>query len=352
MPDPDTPRHERCTSASSLCGYCLVHPTLIDRARGGRGRPSPVVTIAVAVVVLAVLAIGAAVALHRLSGSSGSFHLVGTERTYTYCHNGGIAETLELYEPLVRHGSAPTLVDIHGGGWISGDADLHPDTVDAGVEQALVAKGWVFASINYRLAPTSRWPAQIEDTACAIRFLRTEAAALDVDPNRIGIMGASAGGQLAAMVGLTGGSSLFTTSAYPNESSAVDAVVDEYGPTDLTAPDLTRSKVLGLLAEKTFGVEAGHPSTVLAAASPITYVHPGAPPFLVIQGAEDSIVPPSQSTELVARLEQAHDTSTLIMVEHAGHGLVEQGGRPIAPDLATLVGRVDSFLTGALSPHR
>lgn len=303
------------------------------------------------VVVLAVVAIAVTVALQRLQRSSGSFHPVGAERTYTYCHNGGVPETLDLYEPLEPHGSAPTLVDLHAGGWISGNADLRPGTVDAGVEQALVARGWVFASINYRLAPTDPWPAQIEDAKCAIRFLRTEADALHVDPTRIGVIGASAGGQLAAMVGLTGESSLFATSGYPNESSAVAAVVDEYGPTDLTSPDLMRSKVLRALAKETFGVEAGRPSPVLAAASPVTYVHPDAPPFLVIQGAEDGIVLPSQSTELVERLQREHDVSRLIMVQHAGHGLVEQGGRPIAPDLATLVDEVTSFLTHELSPH-
>ncbi len=294
---------------------------------------------------------GAAVAVQRLRTSSGSIHPVTTERTYTYCHNGGVPETLDLYEPAAPVGDAPTLVDIHGGGWISGNAGLRPGTLDAEVEQALVARGWVFASINYRLAPTDRWPAQIEDAKCAIRFLRAEARALDVDRTRIGVVGASAGGQLAAMVGLTGESSLFATSGYPNESSAVEAVVDEYGPTDLTSPDLVRTKALRTFTEEAFGAAAGRPSPMLAAASPTTYVHPGAPPFLVVQGAKDDIVLPSQSATLVDRLEQAHDAARLLMVSHAGHGLVQQGSQPITPGLATLVDEVTSFLTRELSPH-
>ena len=169
----------------------------------------------------------------------------GSESSYTYCDNGGIAETLNVYEPSSPPRSTPAVVDIHGGGWVSGDANLQPGTVDWDVEPALVGKGWVFVSINYRLAPSSPWPAQLEDAKCAIRFLRANAPALHIDPNRIGVIGASAGGHLASMLGLTGdGQSQFDVGRYLDQSSAVEAVVDEYGPTDLTSPDWSNSKVL------------------------------------------------------------------------------------------------------------
>ncbi len=204
-------------------------------------RPS---LIALTALIAAVAVAGVA---YKLSGSGGLPNLVGSEHSYTYCDNGGFAETLDVYEPTTPPRPSPTLVDIHGGGWVSGDANLQPRTVDWDVEPALVARGWVFVSINYRLAPTSPWPAQIEDAKCAIRFLRADAAALHVDPERIGVIGASAGGQLAAMLGLTGNGPLFETGEFTNKSSAVEAVVDEYGPTDLTSPELSSSKILGVL---------------------------------------------------------------------------------------------------------
>ncbi len=285
-----------------------------------------------------------------LSGCGGPPGLVGSESSSTYCDNGGIAETLNVYEPSMPARSAPAVVDIHSGGWVSGDDNLQPQTVDWDVESALVGKGWVFASINYRLAPSSPWPAQLEDAKCAVRFLRANAPALHIDPARIAVVGSSAGGQLAAMLGLTGPQ--FEDGRYLNQSSAVEAVVDEYGPADLTSPDWSTSKVLRILSKETFGVEVGQPSPTLVAASPVTYIHPGAPPFFVIQGLEDKIVPPSQSTELVARLRKAGDEATLVTVQHAGHGLIHTGNGPVTPDVATLAAEVVTFLTRQLPPRR
>ena len=230
--------------------------------------------------------------------------------------------------------------------------NLQPGTVDWDVEAALVGKGWVFVSINYRLAPSSPWPAQLEDAKCAIRFLRANAPVLHIDPNRIAAIGASAGGHLAAMLGLTTQRSSFGVGRYLDQSSAVEAVVDEYGPTDLTSPDWSRSKVIKVLSKETFGVEVGQQSPTLVAASPVTYVHPEAPPFLVIQGAEDDVVPPSQSTDLVGSLKRAGDDATLQIVRNAGHGLIPTGGGPVTPSIPTLANQVAGFLTAALSPGR
>lgn len=295
------------------------------------------------------------VAVPLLSACGGQPGLIGSESSYTYCDNGGIAETLNVFEPSAPSRSAPAVVDIHSGGWVSGDANLQPQTVDWDVEPALVGKGWAFVSINYRLAPSSPWPAQLDDAKCAIRFLRANAPALHIDPRRIGVIGSSAGGQLASMLGLTGQPSevgLFEEGGHLGESSAVEAVVDEYGPTDLTSPDWSSSKVLGVLSKETFGEKVGQTSPTLVAASPVTYIHPGAPPFLVIQGAEDKIVPPSQSSELVRRLDKAGDVATLVTVQHAGHGLVQTGQGPVTPGVATLAAEVVAFLTHQLSAPR
>jgi acetyl esterase/lipase len=287
-----------------------------------------------------------------VAGCGGPPGLVGSERTYTYCENGGIPETLDVYEPTSPPASTPAVVDIHGGGWVSGDANLQPGTVDWDVEPALVGKGWVFVSINYRLAPSSPWPAQLEDAKCAVRFLRANAPEFHIDPNRIGAIGVSAGGHLAGLLGLTRQRSSFGVGRYLDQSSAVEAVVDEYGPTDLTSADWSHSKVIKFLSKETFGVEVGQQSPTLVAASPVTYVHPEAPPFLVIHGAEDDIVPPSQSTELVALLKRAGDKATLEIVRNAGHGLIPTGRGPVTPSIPTLASQVVGFLTGALASGR
>ena len=287
-----------------------------------------------------------------VSGCGGPPSLVGTQRSYTYCENGGVAETLDVYEPTSSIRSAPAMVDIHGGGWVSGDANLQPGSVDWDVESALVSNGWVFVSINYRLAPTYRWPAQLQDAKCAVRYLRANAPALHIDPTRIGVIGASAGGHLASMLGLTGNQVAFDEGGFLNESSAVEAVVDEYGPTDLTSPEWPGSKIQRVFSKLTFGVEVGQQSPTLVAASPVTYVHPGAPPFLVIQGANDIVVPSGQSQELVRLLKGAGDEATLIMVRNAGHGLLQSGKGPLDPDVATVAADTVRFLTQQLSPRR
>ena len=300
-----------------------------------------------AVLTLAVLA-----ALPTLAGgcSRAPLGLVGSRRTLTYCHGGGMAQTLDLYRPSSSGHAAPVLVDIHGGGWVAGDATVTPASLDGDVERSLVDRGWVFVSINYRLAPDHPWPAQIEDATCAIRFLRADALALHIDPDRMAVMGASAGGHLASLVGLAGNRPAFTGDDHRGQSAAVEAVVDLYGPTDLTSPDWASSPGIEILSRQTFGVAAGRDAPVLVAASPVTYVQPGAPPFLVVQGAEDRIVPPSQSRELVARLDAAGDRATLIMVHNAGHGLVPRGRGPVSPTVVAVAASVVTFLTRVIPP--
>ncbi|HEX3947478.1 MAG TPA: alpha/beta hydrolase, partial [Acidimicrobiales bacterium] len=270
--------------------------------------------------------------------------LVGRVRTAVYCGNGGTPQTLDVFEPTSAPSHpVPAVVDVHGGGWVLGDATLAASSVDGRVEAALVGQGWVFVSIDYRLAPAARWPAQIEDAKCAVRYLRANAASLHIDPGHIGAIGASAGGQLVSMLGLAGPEAGFDVGADLDQSSAVQAVVDEYGPSDMNAPNWAASPVAQQVSPEVFGVPVGQPSPVLTAASPVTYVGPGAPPFLVIQGDDDQVVPPAQSEELVQRLKAAGDQATLVMVANADHGLVPTGNRPIVPDIAALAQQTAAF---------
>jgi acetyl esterase/lipase len=280
----------------------------------------------------------------------GSPTLAGTESTWTYCVDGGVPLTLDVFEPdPVPTHPAPMVIDVHGGGWVLGNADVQPDSLDGQVERTLVGDGWVFASINYRLAPQWKWPAQIEDAMCSVRYVRAHAATLHVDPNRIGAMGASAGGQLVSLLGLAPPAAGFGNTQWADQSSTVNAVVDEYGPSDLTNPTLTKSATADHLALFVFGAPIGTDAPVLVSASPVTYVHAGAPPFLIIQGEEDTVVPPDQSTEFAARLKAAGDDVRLVLVAHADHGLVPSGGSP-SPTVTQLSDDTERFFTAHLGP--
>ncbi len=228
---------------------------------------------------------------------------------------------MDMYSPPSLTGPAPTVIFVHGGSWLGGDksagevAYFAPD---------LVARGYIVVSVNYRLAPRYKWPAMIEDVKCAIRSLRANAALYHIDPNRIGLIGSSAGGQLVAVAGMADKSAGFDVGEYANQSSGVRAVVDLYGPTHLNAADYDVTHLPAILPQ-VFGVtKASDPVLVLA--SPVTYVSRGAPPFLILQGDTDTTVPPNQSQLLYDRLKAAGVDATLVMVKNAGHGFVPAGG--------------------------
>jgi acetyl esterase/lipase len=237
---------------------------------------------------------------------------------------------------------------LHGGGWILGDNALDPGTFIGDIESAVVSRGWLFATVDYGLAPKNQWPAQITDTKCAVRYLRAHAVVIHADPAHFGVIGASAGGQLASLLGLAGRSAGFDTGPHLDESSAVQAVVDEYGPTDLTAPSWSTTPLADQVSPEVFGVPAQPPSAVLAGASPVNYVTGAAPPFLVVQGADDDIVAPQQSRLLVNRLRTAGVPTTFLMVQNAGHGLEHDGHGPVDPSPSTVAHQIEQFLFNQL----
>lgn len=294
---------------------------------------------------MAVVAFGAI-----LTSCGGSPTLAGTASTLTYCTNGGETLSLELYHPsAVPTKPVPVVVYFHGGGWEGGTPFIGPGTQIGDVESDVVHHGWDFATVEYRLAPQWSWPAPIIDAKCAIRYLRASAAFLHIDASRIGVIGESAGGQLAAMAGLADQTAGFDVGQYVDQSSKVQAVVDEYGPADLAAPNWLSSPIAPEVNQAVFGVAPGGDTAALTAASPVTYVGPGAPPFLVVQGADDTVVAPAQSTELVDRLTAAHDQARLLMVQGAGHGLDQAGALPVDPDLETVASDVSSFYFSKLA---
>ena len=246
---------------------------------------------------------------------------------------------MDIYRPTQSSNApAPAVLYVHGGGWEKGNASL--GGVNALIAHQLNQRGMIVAAVNYRLAPQNQWPAQIEDVKCAVRYLRANAQRYGINPSAIGAWGGSAGGHLVSMLGTAGPSAGFDTGAYLQQSSSVQAVVDMFGPADLTAggwgPYATS------VVQQVFGVTPGQDNGVLAKASPVTYIQPNDPPFLIFHGVDDAVVPPSQSQELAARLQAAGDSATLVMVQNAGHGFAPAGG-PITPSLDQIANTTVEF---------
>jgi acetyl esterase/lipase len=279
--------------------------------------------------------------------------LVGMRSEHTYEDIHGVRETLYLFEPVrdVRR-PAPLVVYIHGGFLLHGDAVIgydplayNPhDRMISTVEAGLVSRGFVFATINYQLAPKYRWPTQLQDAKAAIRYLRAHAPQFGINPRRVGVMGDSAGGGLANFVGLTGRLSAYNNGAWGAWSSAVEAVVDMFGPTDREP-----------FARRWLRTHPGEPNPVfgrytprtIARESAVTYVRPGDPPFLIIQGRDDRTEPPFQSIDLFDHLRAAGDRVRLILVRHMAHEF-HAVGAPISPGIPQLAHDVVAFFERTL----
>ncbi len=255
------------------------------------------------------------------------------ERDVTYCAPDGVPQKMDVYYPAKSDGRpAPVAVYVHGGGWTSGDKGGGAGALDI---KELVARGYFVGSLNYRLAPKYAFPAMIEDVKCAIRSLRAHADQWFIDPERIGAWGGSAGGHLVSMLGATDSSAGFDKGEYLDQSSRVQAVVDLFGPADLTAFD-RRSEA----AQQFGGVFRGEYAGVTA--SPVTYISKDDPPFLILQGELDRTVPASQSQLFYDRLVAGGVSAKLVMVKNAGHGFAPSGG-PISPSRAELTRMIADF---------
>jgi acetyl esterase/lipase len=197
--------------------------------------------------------------------------------------------TMDLYFPEPTPTMpAQVLVYVHGVSFTSGDKRKGSGIIDI---QEMVKRGFAVAAINYRLMPEHPFPAEVEDAKCAIRFLRAHAAVYNLDTNKIGIWGGSAGGHLAAMVGLTNGEPGYETGEYLEQSSEVAAVVEMFGPTDLTLP---MEWLQQLLLQRAFNTTDPN-AEILQQASPVNFIRGDEPPFFIINGEQDSAVPVEQA---------------------------------------------------------
>ena len=204
---------------------------------------------------------------------------------------------LDLYEPVqASEVPRPGIIFIHGGGWRGGDrSDYKYYTV------RFADRGFVAATIGYRFQQEAAFPAAVEDAKCAVRWMRANAEELGVDPNRIAVIGGSAGGYLAMMTGYTGHIAEWEgTGGHEGYSSRADVVINLYGPTDFTQPSVWhRSEVRNFLK-----VEWDEDPELWTAASPITHVTADIPPTLTFHGTLDSIVDIEQADLLIERMQE------------------------------------------------
>ena len=227
-------------------------------------------------------------------------------------------QMLDLYRPDIE-ADVPVVLYLHGGGWQLGDK-----TADARERlTALASHGIAVASANYRLVPAHRYPAQVHDAKAAVRWLREKGPAHGLSVHRIGAWGASAGGYLASLIGLTNDDPAFEGADSPPVSSRVDAVVDWFGQSDLVA-NATRSwlekEVLPPPFELAFlGVDGSSTAGLAASASPLRHISAAAPPFLIVHGDRDRVTPIAESAALHDSLVRAGAESTLVVLGGAGH---------------------------------
>jgi acetyl esterase/lipase len=228
---------------------------------------------------------------------------------------GGESLQLNLARPKTSSGKIPAILCIHGGGFRAGKREGW----DARCK-LLAEQGYVAATVTYRLAPKHQFPAAVEDVKAGVRWLRANAEKYSIDPDRIGVIGDSAGGHLAQFLGVTGGVAQFEgDGGNPGVSSRVSCVVNYYGPSDLTksyGKSVDAAEVLPLW----LGGDATKEHRRHILASPLYWVTPSAAPTLLLQGTEDKYVNHEQAVWMAERLKAAEVEVEFVSLEGAGHG--------------------------------
>ncbi len=249
---------------------------------------------------------------------------VRAELNIPYAGTENPRQMLDLYLPSkpAADKPLPVVVWIHGGAWLGGNKSS-----GRGMLLPLVASGnYAGVSVAYRLSGEATWPAQIHDCKAAIRWVRAHAKQYNLDADHIGVWGSSAGGHLVAMLGTSGGVKQLegTLGKHLDHDSRVTCVVDYFGPSDMLtmgkypsqmkhdAPDSPESKLLGGPVQEM--------KEAARSASPTSYVSKDDPPFLIVHGDKDPLVPHNQSVRLAAGLRKVGVDVTFITIRGGGHG--------------------------------
>lgn len=231
-------------------------------------------------------------------------------------------QKMDVFYPKGQAGPMPAVVWIHGGGWSSEELDLRyrPEA-----ELGKLAKmGFVIASIEYRLCQHAPFPAQIADCKCAIRYLRAHAQEFNINPGRIGVWGESAGGHLASLLGAAGDVMEFEgDDGNLDYSSKVQAVCSWYTPYDMLKSALESQDTQDNVFRRLFEGGAEEKRDLIWSASPMKYAGEKLPPFLIMHGTTDRLVPYAQSKDFYDAMVAAGNDAEMISVPGQGHGFFD-----------------------------
>ena len=243
-----------------------------------------------------------------------------------YCTGAGRPLLMDVFVPRLRiHQPTPAVLWLHGGGWERGDKN------GSSGARFLASAGFVTASIYYRLSGEAKFPADIEDCKCAIRYLRANARQYEIDANRIGIAGASSGGHLAMLAATAEEKAGFEGSGgWSKVSSRVRAVVSYYGPTDFRTMSTDFGPRAQAAITKLLGVPFPEKPAAYARASPINYISPNDPPLLMFHGDGDTLVPFSQSERMRDAYIKAGLDAQLVKVGNANHDFEPVSNKPLS----------------------
>lgn len=257
------------------------------------------------------------------------------QKDIEYGNVDGRALVLDLYRPADVAAPAPGLIFIHGGGWRSGNKkDYQYHCVE------MAKRGYVTATIGYRLSGEAPFPAAVQDAQCAVRWLRANAGVYGVDPTRIAVLGGSAGGHLSLLVAYAEDDAFSKTGGYDATNGDVQAVVNLYGVTDCTTEIARSAREVTSFLQRSYD-EAPE---VFERCSPLTHLDAGDPPTLTFHGTIDDVVPVSQADALAARLDELGIPNVYCRLD----------GWPHTMDLAKPINNyvlwhIDAFLTKYLA---
>lgn len=250
---------------------------------------------------------------------------INLEKDIAYVEGGDPAQKLDIYVPeKPAEKPLPLIVHIHGGGWVGGSKFPCPVA-------GMVLKGYAVASVEYRFSKVAKFPAQIQDCQAAIRWLRAHAKRYNFDTEHVGVVGGSAGGHLSALVGTSGGKKAFTPiGGNEEQSDRVQAVCDIYGPADFSNVVKHAKEDKNVKNIFAFNTSSDPYSSLIGtrlddkpkadAVSPVHYVSRDNPPFLILHGTHDTLVPYAQSVELLTALKAQGVEAWLQTLPGSGHG--------------------------------
>lgn len=231
------------------------------------------------------------------------------QKDVVYVKVGDWEGRLDIYFQNESKSPCPLVINIHGGGWNHGTKESQKGF------GSFFKNGFAVANVEYRLVHQGTAPSAIEDVRCALLYLIRNAKEFNIDPNKLVIMGGSAGGHLALMTGLLNKDSRFDANCGQSNPFKIVAIIDKYGISDLSSKALNKAKMIqNWLAVYKDDLE------FTKSVSPIYYVAKDSPAIFIVHGNADEVVPYSQSEELFEKLKSVEVKTEFITIENGGHG--------------------------------